>query len=67
MAKKGSGGKKSMPQMLVPPGKPSPSTLKRIGVTAPIQKPSPSTVGQVGITGPGPSPAGTKKKMNRVL
>ena len=52
MAKsKSSGGKKSVPQMK-PVAKPSPSTVKEVGVTRPIQKPSPSTSKKVGITGP---------------
>jgi hypothetical protein len=69
MAKGTSGGKKVVQQMMQPPGgqqgKPSPSTVKKVGVTGPIQKPSPSTVGQVGITPPGPQGSGTKRKMNR--
>lgn len=31
---------------------PSPSTLDKTGITAPIQKPSPSTVKKPGVTGP---------------
>lgn len=43
-----------------PMGKPSPSTVGRVGVTAPIQKPSPSTSGVVGVTGPGATKKGSK-------
>lgn len=31
---------------------PSPTTLDKTGITAPIQKPSPSTVKKPGVTGP---------------
>jgi hypothetical protein len=50
---KSSGGRKTIAQGKAP-AKPSPSTLTKPGVTAPIQKPSKSTVNQVGITPPHP-------------
>jgi hypothetical protein len=35
-----------------PKAKPSPSTVNKVGVTAPIQKPSKSTMTSVGVTPP---------------
>lgn len=43
-----------------PMAKPSPSTVKQVGITSPISKPSPSTSGAVGVTGPGATVKGSK-------
>ena len=42
--------------------KPSPSTVKKVGITSPISKPSPTTFQKPGITGPGPRSSGKGKK-----
>jgi hypothetical protein len=45
----------------VPKKNPSPSTLGKVGITAPIQKPSTSTVGTIGVTPSKPGMQSPKK------